>query len=121
MAIANNYVTLVKTTNASYNVSLGYWAMHPRKLYTKRLVQAWNFLVLSCKLIGGKLLKLAQVCFHLLYMIQVTSSLVVTSDKINTCSVYTQQAYLRTERVSVAPRPLDQLNEKDVDVMSLPN
>ncbi len=38
-------------------------------------------------------------------MIQVTSSLVVTSDKINACSVYTQQAYLRAARVSVAPRP----------------
>ncbi len=53
--------------------------------------------------------------------IQVTSSLVVTSDKINACSVYTQQAYLRAARVSVAPRPRDQLNAQDADVTSLPN
>ena len=53
--------------------------------------------------------------------IQVTSSLVVTSDKINACSVYTQKAYLRAARVSVAPRPHDQLNAKDADVTSLPN
>ncbi len=49
-------------------------------------------------------------------MIQVTSSLVVTSDKINACSVYTQQAYLRAARVSVSPRPRDQLNAKGADV-----
>ena len=54
-------------------------------------------------------------------MIQVTSSLVVTSDKVNACSVYTQQAYLRAARVSMAPRPRDQLNVKDADVTSLPN
>ncbi len=54
-------------------------------------------------------------------MIQVTSSLVVTSDKINACSVYTQQAYLHAARVSVAPRPRDQVNAKDVDITSLPN
>ncbi len=54
-------------------------------------------------------------------MIQVTRSLVVTSDKINACSVYTQQAYLRAARVSVALRPRDQLNAKDADVTSLPN
>ncbi len=53
--------------------------------------------------------------------IQVTSSLVVTSDKINACSVYAQKAYLRAARVSVAPRPRDQLNAKDADVTSLPN
>ncbi len=34
-----------------------------------------------------------------MHMIQVTSSLVVTSDKINSCSVYTQQAYLCAARV----------------------
>ncbi len=54
-------------------------------------------------------------------MIQVTSSLVVTSDKINACSVHTQQVYLRAARVSVAARPRDQLNAKDADVTSLPN
>ncbi len=54
-------------------------------------------------------------------MIQVTGSLVVTSDKINACSVYTQQAYLRVARVSVAPCLRDQLNAKDADVTSLPN
>ena len=54
-------------------------------------------------------------------MIQVTSSLVVMSDKLNACSVYTQQAYLRAARDSVAPRPRDQLNAKDADVTSLPN
>ena len=54
-------------------------------------------------------------------MIQVTSSLVVTSDKINACSVHTQQAYLRAARVSVAPRRRDQLNAKDADVTLLPN
>ncbi len=54
-------------------------------------------------------------------MIQVTSSLVVTSDKMNACSVYTQQAYFCAARVSVAPRPRDQLNAKDADVTSLPN
>ena len=53
--------------------------------------------------------------------IQVASSLVVTSDKINACSMYTQQAYLRAARVSVASRPRDQLNAKDADVTSLPN
>ncbi len=53
--------------------------------------------------------------------IQLTSSLVVTSGKINACSVYTQQAYLRAARVSVAPRPQDQLNAMDADVTSLPN
>ncbi len=54
-------------------------------------------------------------------MIQVTSSLVVTSDKINACSVYTWQAYRRAVRVSVAPHPRDQLNAKDAEVTSLPN
>ncbi len=54
-------------------------------------------------------------------MIQVTSSLLVTSDKINACSVYTQQAYFRAARVSMAPHPRDQLNTKDADVTSLPN
>ena len=54
-------------------------------------------------------------------MIQVTSSLVVMSDKINACSVYMQQVYLRAARVSMAPRPQDQLNAKDAYVMSLPN
>ncbi len=54
-------------------------------------------------------------------MIQVTSRLVVTADKINACSVYTQQAYLRPARVSVALRPRDQLNAKDAYVTSLPN
>ena len=54
-------------------------------------------------------------------MIQVTSSLVVTSDKINDCSVYTQQAYLRAARDSVAPRPRDHLNANYADVTSLPN
>ena len=53
-------------------------------------------------------------------MIQVTSSLVVTSDKIKACSVYKQQAYLRAARVSVAPRLRDHLNTKDADVTSLP-
>ncbi len=57
------------------------------------------------------------ICFT----IQVTSSLVVTSDKINACSVYTQQADLRASRVSVALRPRDQLNTKDADATSLPN
>ncbi len=52
-------------------------------------------------------------------MIQVTSSLVVTSDKINACSVYTQQAYLLAARVGVAPRPRDQLNAKDADVTNV--
>ncbi len=46
-------------------------------------------------------------------MIQVTSSLVVTSDKVNTCSVYTQQAYLCAARVSVAPRSRDQSECKE--------
>ncbi len=54
-------------------------------------------------------------------MIQVTSSLVVMSDKINDCSVYMHQAYLHAARDSLAPRPRDQLNAKDADVMSLPN
>ncbi len=54
-------------------------------------------------------------------MIQVTSSLVVMSDKINVYSVYMQQAYLRAAHVSVAPRPRDQLNAQDADVTSLPN
>ncbi len=65
-----------------------------------------------------------QLKWDLLYklpMIQVTSSLVVTSDKINACSVYTQQAYLRVARVSMAPRPRDQLNAKDANVTSLQN
>ncbi len=35
--------------------------------------------------------------------------------------MYTQQAYIRAARVSVAPRPRDQLNAKDTDVTSLPN
>ena len=42
-------------------------------------------------------------------MLQVTSSLVVTSDKINACSVYTQQAYLHAARTNVAPHWRDQL------------
>ncbi len=54
-------------------------------------------------------------------MIQVTSSLVVTSDKINACYVYMQQAYLLAALVSVAPLSRDQLNAKDADVTSLPN
>ncbi len=45
-------------------------------------------------------------------MIQVTSSMVVTSDKINACSVYTQQAYLRVARVSVAPGPRERKGRK---------
>ncbi len=53
--------------------------------------------------------------------IQVTSSLVVMSDKINACSMYTQQAYLCAARVNLAPRPRDQLNAKDADVTPLPN
>ncbi len=53
--------------------------------------------------------------------IQVSISLVVTSDKINACSVYTQQAYLRAAHVSMVSRPRDQLNAKDADVTSLPN
>ncbi len=54
-------------------------------------------------------------------MLQVTSSLVVTSNKINACSVYTQQAYLRAVRVSVAPRPRS-VEQKNADVTSsLPN
>ena len=53
--------------------------------------------------------------------IQVTSSMVVMSDKINACSVYMQKAYLRAARVSVDPCPRDQLKAKDADVTSLPN
>ena len=52
-------------------------------------------------------------------MLQVTSSLVVTPDKINSCSVYTEQADLCAVRVSVAPHTYNQL--KDADVMSLPH
>ena len=49
--------------------------------------------------------------FHV-YMIQVTISLVVTSDKIDACSVYTQQAYLRAACVSVDPRPRESVERK---------
>ena len=54
-------------------------------------------------------------------MLQVTSSLVVTSDKINACSVYTQQVYLHAVHVSVGPCPHNQWNAKNADVTSLPN
>ncbi len=50
-----------------------------------------------------------------------TSTSVAMSHKINACSVYTQQAYLRAASVSVAPHLRDQLNAKDADVTSLPN
>ncbi len=56
-----------------------------------------------------------QVCSYTVSTIQVTSSLVVKSDKINTCSVYTQKAYLCAACISVAPCPRDQLNAKDAD------
>ncbi len=49
-----------------------------------------------------------------------TSTLVVTSLKINVCSVFAPRRILRSARVSVAPRLRDRLNTKDADVTSLP-
>ncbi len=49
-----------------------------------------------------------------------TNTLVVTSHKINARWVFAPQCMLRASCVSVAPRPRDQLNAKDTDVMSLP-
>ncbi len=65
---------------------------------------------------GNQVSGIIQAC-----TIQVTSSLVVTSDKINACSAYTQQAYHGAARVSVPPRPRDHLNAKGADATSLPN
>ncbi len=46
------------------------------------------------------------------------STLVVTSHKINACSVFAPQRMLRAPRVSMAPRLHDQLNPKDADARS---
>ena len=44
-----------------------------------------------------------------------TSTLVVKSHKVNNCFVFALQAYLRAACVSMASRPRDELNAKDID------
>ena len=48
---------------------------------------------------------------------QFTSTLVVTSHKINAYSVFASQACLRAVRISMVLRPHDQSNTKDADIL----
>ena len=81
-----------------------------------------NWTILTCHMTSSAPQSKNAACANKkLSMLQVTSSLVVMSDKISACSVNVQQAYLCAVRVSVALPPHDQLTAKDADVTSLPN
>ena len=78
------------------------------------------FLKIYVQNLGYLVQGVPKVIFAFDHIQHFTSTLVVTSNKINTCSVFVLQRISALQLVSATPRLRKQLDTKDADVTSLP-